>query len=163
MLNFTSRTNFYICSIPTDMRNGREGLTTIVREYFHRNLLEDKPDKYKVEYIHAVLSLEKKLESQNEDVEVSPDFLTFLDKTLKRCRLKGCDVRFCISPVYLKKSVLTRHAEESISRIADINDVRCMNYHSDSEFMVDSTLFKDAHHLNDCGVKKFTRIICGLN
>lgn len=61
MLNFTSRTNFYICSIPTDMRNGREGLTTIVREYFHRNLLEDKSDKYKVEYIHAALSLEKKL------------------------------------------------------------------------------------------------------
>lgn len=104
-----------------------------------------------------------KLESQNEDVEVSPDFLTFLDKTLKRCRLKGCDVRLCISPVYLKKSALTRHAEESISRIADINDVRYMNYHSDSKFMVDSTLFKDAHHLNDCGAKKFTKIICGLN
>ena len=27
-------TNFYICSIPTDMRKGREGLATIVREYF---------------------------------------------------------------------------------------------------------------------------------
>ena len=26
-----------------------------------RNLLEDKPDKYKEEYIHAALSLEKKL------------------------------------------------------------------------------------------------------
>ena len=37
MLNFTSRTNFYICSIPTDMRKGREGLATIVREYFHRD------------------------------------------------------------------------------------------------------------------------------
>lgn len=35
--NFTSRTNFYICSIPTDMRKGREGLATIVREYFHRD------------------------------------------------------------------------------------------------------------------------------
>lgn len=37
MLNFTSRTNFYICSIPTDMRKGREGLATIVRECFHRD------------------------------------------------------------------------------------------------------------------------------
>lgn len=37
MLNFTSRTNFYICSIPTDMRKGREGLATIVREHFHRD------------------------------------------------------------------------------------------------------------------------------
>lgn len=25
MLDFTSRTNFYICSIPTDMRKGRDG------------------------------------------------------------------------------------------------------------------------------------------
>lgn len=37
MLNFTSRTNFYICSIPTDMRKEREGLASIVREYFHRD------------------------------------------------------------------------------------------------------------------------------
>ena len=29
-----------------------------------RNLLEDKPDKYKVEYIHAALSLEKKMEEK---------------------------------------------------------------------------------------------------
>ena len=39
MLNFTSRTSFFICSIPTDMRKGREGLATIVREYFHRDPL----------------------------------------------------------------------------------------------------------------------------
>ena len=37
MFNFTSRTNFYICSIPTDMRKGKEGLATLVREYFHRD------------------------------------------------------------------------------------------------------------------------------
>lgn len=39
MLNFTSRTKFYICSIPTDIRKGREGLATIVRDFFHRNPL----------------------------------------------------------------------------------------------------------------------------
>lgn len=39
MLNFTSRTKIYICSIPTDMRKGREGIVTIVRNFFHRNLL----------------------------------------------------------------------------------------------------------------------------
>lgn len=44
MFNFTSRTNFYICSIPTDMRKGKEGLATMVREYFHRDLqLAEKP------------------------------------------------------------------------------------------------------------------------
>lgn len=36
MLNFTSRTKIYICSIPIDMRKGREGLATIVRDFFHR-------------------------------------------------------------------------------------------------------------------------------
>lgn len=39
MLNFTSRTKIYMCSIPTDMRKGREGLATIVRDFFHRNPL----------------------------------------------------------------------------------------------------------------------------
>ena len=37
MLNFTSRTSFYICSIPTDMRKGREGLAAIVRDHFHHD------------------------------------------------------------------------------------------------------------------------------
>jgi len=32
MLNFTSRTTYYLSSIPTDMRNGREGLAGIIRE-----------------------------------------------------------------------------------------------------------------------------------
>lgn len=39
MFNFASRTKFYICSIPTDMRKGREGLATIVRDLFHSNPL----------------------------------------------------------------------------------------------------------------------------
>jgi hypothetical protein len=39
MLNFTTRTSFYICDIPVDMRKGKEGLATIVREYFERDPL----------------------------------------------------------------------------------------------------------------------------
>lgn len=39
MFNFASRTKFYICSIPTDMRKGREGLATIVHNLFHSNPL----------------------------------------------------------------------------------------------------------------------------
>ena len=34
MLNFTSRTSYYLSSCPTDMRKGREGLACVVREYF---------------------------------------------------------------------------------------------------------------------------------
>lgn len=30
MLNFTSRTTYYLSSTPTDMRNGREGLAGII-------------------------------------------------------------------------------------------------------------------------------------
>ena len=32
MLNFTSRTTYYLSSTPTDMRNGREGLAGIICE-----------------------------------------------------------------------------------------------------------------------------------
>lgn len=32
MLNFTSRTTYYLSSTPTYMRNGREGLAGIIRE-----------------------------------------------------------------------------------------------------------------------------------
>ena len=32
MLNFTSRTTYYLSSTPTDMRKGREGLAGIIRE-----------------------------------------------------------------------------------------------------------------------------------
>lgn len=37
MLNFTSRTKYYISNRPTDMRNGREGLAGIVREVMGHN------------------------------------------------------------------------------------------------------------------------------
>ena len=37
MINFTSKTRYYISSNPTDMRNGREGLAGIVREVMGHN------------------------------------------------------------------------------------------------------------------------------
>ena len=37
MINFTSRTKYFISSKPTDMRNGREGLAGIVREVMDHN------------------------------------------------------------------------------------------------------------------------------
>ena len=37
MINFTSRTKYFISSKPTDMRNGREGLAGIVREVMGHN------------------------------------------------------------------------------------------------------------------------------
>ncbi len=37
MLNFTSRTRYYISSTPTDMRKGREGLSGVIREIMNRD------------------------------------------------------------------------------------------------------------------------------
>ena len=37
MLNFTSKTSYYLSSIPTDMRKGREGLAGVVREKLARD------------------------------------------------------------------------------------------------------------------------------
>lgn len=37
MLNFTSRTTYYLSSTPTDMRNGRAGLAGIIREKMQRD------------------------------------------------------------------------------------------------------------------------------
>lgn len=39
MINFTSRTTYYISATPTNMRKGREGLAQIVREVMERNPL----------------------------------------------------------------------------------------------------------------------------
>ena len=40
MLNFTSKTKYYLSSIPTDMRKGREGLAGVVREVMQRDPYE---------------------------------------------------------------------------------------------------------------------------
>ena len=37
MINFTSRTKYFLKSTPTDMRKGYEGLASIVREVMNRN------------------------------------------------------------------------------------------------------------------------------
>ena len=37
MLDFTSRTKYYLRSKPTDMRKGRDGLSGIVREEMKHN------------------------------------------------------------------------------------------------------------------------------
>ena len=40
MLNFTSKTKYYLSSNPTDMRKGREGLAGVVREVMQRDPYE---------------------------------------------------------------------------------------------------------------------------
>lgn len=52
MLNFTSRTTYYLSSTPTDMRNGREGLAGIIREKMQH-------DPYS--YDEAFVSVQKRI------------------------------------------------------------------------------------------------------
>ena len=40
MINFTSRTNYYLRSAPTDMRKGRNGLSQIIREIMQMDPLD---------------------------------------------------------------------------------------------------------------------------
>lgn len=40
MINFTNRTKYFLCSVPTDMRKGKEGLAQIVREVIKLNPLD---------------------------------------------------------------------------------------------------------------------------
>ena len=44
MLNFTSKTKYYLSSHPTDMRKGREGLAGVVREVMQRDPYEDEQE-----------------------------------------------------------------------------------------------------------------------
>ena len=61
MINFTSRTQYYLSPEPTDMRNGRNGLAGIVRElmgedpYDYDNIFYSK-DCRKVKILHYDLN-----------------------------------------------------------------------------------------------------------
>lgn len=87
---------------------------------------------------------------------VNRTYLDLLDKTMKRCKEKGVELRMYISPAFTQKSALTTVAEEEIGSVAICNNVSFTNAHSDDSFMQDATLFKDACHLNDKGAKLYT-------
>ena len=94
---------------------------------------------------------------------VNSTYLDLLDKTMKRCKEKGVELRMYISPVFSQKSALTIAAEDEIGRVAMCNHVSFSNAHSDECFMLDATLFKDASHLNDKGARMFTEeVICKI-
>ena len=87
---------------------------------------------------------------------VNSTYLDLLDKTMKRCKEKGVELRMYISPVFSQKSALTIAAEDEIGRVAMCNHVSFTNAHSDEHSMQDATLFKDVSHLNDKGARMFT-------
>ena len=92
---------------------------------------------------------------------VNSAYLDLLDKTMKRCKEKGVELRMYISPEFSQKSALTTAAEKEIGSVAMCNHVSFTNAHSDEHFMQDATLFKDASHLNDKGARLFTKNLIG--
>jgi len=65
MLNFTSKTKYYLSSIPTDMRKGREGLADVDR--YKSDLREDiaHERKLRLEAEAKLAMLEAKVKKNN--------------------------------------------------------------------------------------------------
>lgn len=99
-------------------------------------------------------------QSEKEGVANSA-YLDLLDKTMKRCKEKGVELRMYISPEFSQKSAFTVAAAEEIGSVAICNYVSFTNAYSDEHFMHDATLFKDASHLNDKGARMFTEKVIG--
>ena len=94
---------------------------------------------------------------------VNSTYLDLLDKTMKRCREIGVELRMYISPEFSQKSSLTKRVEEEIDKVAICNNVSFTNAHSHELFMHDATLFKDASHLNDKGARIYTsKVLQGI-
>lgn len=109
-------------------------------------------------YLYPMMS--KQVETEGV---VNSAYLDLLDKTMKRCKERGVELRMYISPEFSQKSALTTAAAEDIGSIAMSNKVSFTNAHSDEHFMQDATLFKDASHLNDKGARMFTEdVICKI-
>lgn len=99
------------------------------------------------------------IEKDNSSNHKLDELLKLLSETIGRCKSKGVDLHLYISPEYSEKCEATKEVESEIEKIALLEDVPFANYHSLPEFMNDSSLFKDAGHLNDKGAKVYTSIV----
>jgi len=99
------------------------------------------------------------IEKDNSSNHKPDELLKLLSETIGRCKSKGVDLHLYISPEFSVKCEATKEVESEIEKIALLEDVPFANYHSLPEFMNDSSLFKDAGHLNDKGAKVYTSIV----
>lgn len=95
----------------------------------------------------------KRVESE---IQYSPndEYLSLLSSTLERCKEEGVAVQLFISPEYNYESDAYIGAVVDITRVSFDKGFPCYNYHSLAAN--DSTMFKDASHLNDKGAKIYT-------
>lgn len=105
-------------------------------------------------YVHP--SLHEATQVSKEDYMPKKDRLALLAHTIQRCEKKHVRLCLFISPEYSLKSHAYQSAVKDLQKVAKKNGVACYDYSSDIVFMNDSTLFKDASHLNDKGARLFT-------
>lgn len=93
MINFTSRTSYYLSNGPTDMRKGREGLSRIIRENMGMN-----PREYNNAYIFYSKDC-RKVKILHYDIngyvmyEKWFDSGKFLKPAFEECRSSHCITR----------------------------------------------------------------------
>ncbi len=87
------------------------------------------------------------------------DRLALLAQTIRRCKKEQVRLYLFISPEYSLKSHSYLSAVQDLQEVAMRNGIDCHDYSSEEVFMNDSTLFKDASHLNDKGAHLFTNKI----
>jgi hypothetical protein len=85
--------------------------------------------------------------------------LNVYEKTLSRCKENNVDMTILISPSYSIKGKAYKEAVVKLAEVAKRYGYQLMDFSSDERFMCDSTLFKDASHLNDRGARMYTSIV----
>lgn len=103
-------------------------------------------------------------EVKNEDNEnntINYKYLGMLNQTIERCKSNGVTLNLCISPEFRIKTAIEYHVVKDIENIASSSGIMFHDAYSDSIFMQDSTLFKDAGHLNHNGAVLFTEQLIG--
>ncbi len=82
---------------------------------------------------------------------IDPWKVDLLNHTLDVCKGNDIAVVFCFSPSYGEYGFDTTEQYKKLLEVAKTHGVGVIDYKSNSQFMADSTLFKDPKHLNDRG------------
>ena len=96
-----------------------------------------------------------------KEYKIPQAYLNILESTIKRCQDLGVDINVFMSPAFSIKNKALLAAEKAIKDTSKANGVKCYSFYSDSVFLSDSTLFKDALHLNGRGARKYTEMVAG--
>lgn len=113
-------------------------------------------------YIHPTL---KENESNyitpvNKDDEI--DRMRLIQQTLKKCKDKNIMVYAVLSPMYSKIDDSYKNTEiyQFFLKEIEENNFKLLDFYQRETYLKDSTLFKDASHMNDKGANVFTKELC---